>query len=279
MPCHCSVSIAAACGKALAPARLDSRGRASSAPTLMRVPPGGSDVSGRLSIAAVAVALVSLVFFQPGQALALDCPKAHEVEMIVTPVHGEISRNDTIGVAEIQHLAGPEIAARHYPLLGMALAKVVYGMETNTDVSESDDGSFCATVKKVDVKVGFARRVLFVAREASADACVDREVLAHERRHARVDDEALDAFVPKLSKRLRAAMLSMRPTPAASAGAARTNVATAATAQMEKFMQQFDAHREAMHRALDSPQELDQLRAACGGRAQILAGPKPLVHF
>lgn len=230
---------------------------------------------GRLSLAAFAVALTSFVLIQPNQALALACPKVHEVDVTVTPVHGEISRNTSVGVAEIHRLAGPEVTARHYPLLGMALAKVVFGVEANADLSEGDDGSFCPTAEKIDVHLGFAGRVLFVAREASADACVEREVLAHEVRHAGVDDKALDAFILKLSRQLHDAMLSMTPAAAASAGAARTNVATAAAAQLNIFMRQFDAHRESLHRALDSREELDKLRTACGGRAQTLAGPDP----
>src|SRR5258708_11666348 len=63
--------------------------------------------------------LATLLVLSEDRAHAKECPQVADFAVRVYPVRGEIARNTTIGVEEMQRMAGPS-AAKHFPLLGMA---------------------------------------------------------------------------------------------------------------------------------------------------------------
>lgn len=228
--------------------------------------------AGALNFAAT---LALSLLFASAQAQAIECPKAPDIAVRVNAMHGEIAQNSSIGIEEIRRLAGPDIVARHYPLLGMIGTAVAVRIATDVDISQGDDGSFCGTPKAINVHVGFTDRVAFVAREAAADACLYQEILSHQLRHASIDDEALDTFAPVLSQRLRVFALSMSPISVANPAAARANVKKSAEVAIDTLMETFKADRRSLHRAFDSRDELDRIRTACGARGVGLIDETP----
>lgn len=222
-----------------------------------------------------AAVLASPFPFGTHQAQAIECPSASDIRVHVTAVHGEIARNSSTGIDEIRRLAGPETVARHHPLLGMIGSAVGVRVATYVELSADDGGPFCATLKAIDIRVGFADRVAVVAREAATDSCLYHEVLSHQLRHASIDDQALDAFVPILSQRLRAVALSIRSTQALDPDAAKASIQSLTEVAVESLMNAFKADRASLHRALDSDVELNRIRSACEGRGMGLIGETP----
>lgn len=232
----------------------------------------GALATGAFLILAI---LGSPVLLTPLHAQEIECPNAQDVAVRVTALHGEVSRNSSLGLEEIRRLAGPETAARHQPLLGMIGAAVAVRIVTDVSISDGGDRRSCAVPKAINVDVGFADRVAFVAREAAANACLHQAVLSHELRHARLDNQALDVFVPALSQRLREVAQSMRPARASNPDEARSNVQERVEAAVDTLMDVFKANRRALHRALDSRNELDRIRTACDGHGIELNDQMP----
>src|SRR5258708_37180304 len=63
--------------------------------------------------------LATLLVLSEDRAHAKECPQVADFAVRVYPVRGEIARNTTFVVEEMQRMAGPS-AAKHFPLLGMA---------------------------------------------------------------------------------------------------------------------------------------------------------------
>jgi hypothetical protein len=166
-----------------------------------------------------------------------------------------------IGVAGMQRTAGPAVAAKHIPLLGMLGSSFGTALVVDPNIFAIGTNRFCATPHHVKLRIGYFERTIFIAKEAQSDACLLKEIRDHELNHARIDDEVLDAYVPILTDQIRAAVAQVNPLPAATADIAETTLAADIGARVSDLVQALKQERNRRQAALDSPEELTRLRA------------------
>lgn len=235
-----------------------------------RAPKTCRSVRGLIRIAVAALA--SFILLCPSQAAAARCPGLGDIPVHIVPMHGGTKRDFTVSAAEMRRLVAPELAARHYPLLGMTGAPFGFVLAVNGDPALGDDGLFCPAPESIEVRIGFAERTVFIAREASNDGCLIDAIVAHQMKQVRSDDAGLDDFVPVLTRELRAFIGRQRPEHAPNAELAKSKLSDLLEERIQRLIGAFNQRRGALHKALDSPDELVGLRSACQGRGQRLVG-------
>ena len=223
----------------------------------------GAIAGFRISFGAVMALLAVLTSHE---SLAETCPPPRDFALHVATVSGDIARDSSRSLVEIYRLLGPEAVATHVPTLGLWWAGVGHVLTTDDGVTQSDAGTFCAAPRTIAVRIGYVDRTAFIAKEASADTCLYRAVLEHLLAHAHGDDEALEAFVPILSEKLRAFIAHVKLAPATSAAAARSKFADAAYAKLQELVGVLNERRYRLQRDIDTDAHLAKLRNACNGR-------------
>lgn len=235
------------------------------------VPRGSFRAWTAIAIASMAASI--LVYAR--EAGAEVCPAPHDVAARINPVIGEISRNDDIGLAEIRRQAGARKAAKHFPLLGMSVGTFALGFTVDAEFARLADGRVCAVPKSIDLHIGYVDRTLFIAREARRDECVYRQVLEHDLRHARMDDDAVTAFIPVLRRSLGPVIKDMVSAPAADERQAKKDLERRIQAALSSTLDSFETMRLDLLRSLDSEAELARLREGCHGRARNIEPEVP----
>lgn len=215
---------------------------------------------------ACVVFLVALFLLpQSSRATEQQCPQTSAFELRIIPIHGEVKYDLTKTLAEIEREAGPAVSEKHYPLLGMALQGFGLTYEVQAGATMRNDGLFCAFLKDVEMRVGWADRTVFVAKEATTVDCVYKEALDHQLRHIGLEDDALDAFIPSFSRELRALLVDLKSAPYESAELARKQLTDTVVALSRGLLGHLERERRPRRETVESPEELDRIRKACGG--------------
>jgi len=210
---------------------------------------------------------------------ALSCPAAAPVVTArIEP--GKVVRRD-LGMAEMREDAARLLeqaglvrpALRHY--FGQSLTKTRLDARLTTEEAALPDGTVCAVPERIDVVLRFVRRELRVASETRGDACLEREVEAHEQRHVALDDAMIADFRPVLEKRVRELGHTLAPAFAPDAEAAKAELSRRLRAEVRRIYDGFEAMRLRRHRAeIDTPAEYARVTTICEGRANALAAER-----
>jgi len=187
----------------------------------------------------------------------------------VDPVRGEIARNTTIGVEEMQRMAGPS-AGKHFPLLGMAGGAFSAALAVDASAAEIGPGLVCAAPRLITMRIGYVDRSVLIAKEATADSCLYEEILEHELRHARIYDQVVDTFVPILTEQIKTWVTQNRLHAAPTVATAKTRLRQQIAVRVNAVIKDLKEENNRLQAEVDSPQELDRLRAACDGRGARL---------
>ena len=86
------------------------------------------DAHGVEKVVAV-LSIVALILIYAPEAGAEQCPRAQHVSVRIIVRMGGVSQSSDIGIAEIRKLAGAQHAARHFPLLGMSVARAAFTIQ------------------------------------------------------------------------------------------------------------------------------------------------------
>jgi len=158
-------------------------------------------------------------------------------------------------------------------VLGLSTARLAESSRVDIHLSILSDGSFCATVSGVAAAFGFDQRRVFIANELPEGSCAFDEVLAHEMRHVRVDDEASRAFLPKVEARLRAEALAAPPLRSRDRRGVVEAQQRRVRAAMRSLLDEFSRERDRLQAAVDTTDEYKRVTASCGGEIAKLLPP------
>lgn len=87
----------------------------------------------------------------------------------------------------------------HAQTLGLYKAELHPSMSLDFAISQ-DGNSACIALRHVTLDVRFAERRIFIARELKRGSCRHDTTLAHEERHAQIDDTILARELPRLKQ-------------------------------------------------------------------------------
>ena len=133
-------------------------------------------------------------------------------------------------------------------------------------------GPVCGVTRKLQLRLGFERVVVHIAREVTGDRCLYGEVYQHESRHVAADRALLAEYAPRVTVVMNAAVAAIGvvrgDSPDAVARAIHQHVQAAFTAEFNAVEQERDRHQ----RLVDQPEEYRRISEACGGGAARLVG-------
>jgi hypothetical protein len=124
-------------------------------------------------------------------------------------------------------------------------------------------GGFCPI--DVAIRIGHVARRIYIARGVQRSSCLSRILVDHERKHARADDEALDASVAASEGQLRRAITRAATISGITPKAALHEFQARVSGIMMDFVREFVASHETTLRTVNSAAEIERLRTTCRG--------------
>jgi hypothetical protein len=210
------------------------------------------------------------IFWQSAEATEAQCRQPETFELRIVPVHGEVKYDLTKSLREIQRSAGPEIAEKHYPLFGMAVQGFGVGYVVQISTMPHGDQLLCPILDGVEVRIGLVDRTVFIAKEVIAIDCLYNEALRHQLRHVHLEDEALEAFLPGFTRELRRALIELLSQPQKDAKPAKEKLRDAVETVTTSLLAPLNKERSWRREEVESAEELDRIRNACGDIEQRL---------
>jgi hypothetical protein len=218
----------------------------------------------RLLTTSVFAALI-LMFFQP-TAAANPCGDLPKTALGVDMHDAEPEIDTTKTLEELDSLMASQLSqdnARPHRLM-VATADLTYRAHTDGRVIEVD-GVFCAAPASVAIQIDFYRRTVHVAREALPDqGCVNALVL-HAAKHAEAEEAALQNFILSIKESLTSRLAVLKQTPASTRAQAAQWFSAGLKSATEESVLRFAKQRGGLRKDVDTPADIAQLDAACGG--------------
>jgi hypothetical protein len=213
-----------------------------------------------------ALALMVIGAVHPCAAIAAPCPLL-AAPNVVLDVNGEEVREvfDT-SEAELDQLAVAAGATEQLPVFSRYTSNLGYRVDFDVHVEQADYDKFCAAPKAVHIVVLLADRIIHRAQETQEDPCLLEAMRAHQLRHARAEQRALDERAPMLLEQLRKAMAQLQIEEAQSPPAARSQVVAAAAKQIAAQFGKLEDYRRELIASVDTSTEIERVHAACTAR-------------
>ena len=202
---------------------------------------------------------VVLVAGTPGEA----CSEPPRAAWGVVALHGAVSEDASLPLAEIREMARRRNLAPAHPPLGFYMNSFAHDLIVRTDRRNSPDGSRCGYVTTVTVRLALLDRVIEVARDLKGDSCTYEAVLRHYYKHATAYDAALSLYVTLLRYELTEAWPRLEGTLGTSGKPDETVIREAIEPVVGRVLSDVEQVRTKAIAAVDSGREVERLAAAC----------------
>ncbi len=130
-----------------------------------------------------------------GSAFAAGCPVFPPTTIKYVPASGDVVR-DTSKTAKELGGSGKPLPARYEHDLDVSASRQIA-------MQKQPDGSVCAGLANVDIKLGVKRKI-YIAQELAQDPCVADNIADFEMPFARADEAVVAAFGPKVPETYKA---------------------------------------------------------------------------
>lgn len=155
-------------------------------------------------------------------------------------------------------------------LLGAAVSKIMIGYKAQ--VAYRDFGSqVCAKPENVEFTLQYVDNKIYISKEAARKRCTYNEVLAHEKRHVKVDQSQYRRSKAQISRYLRKLERQVKAENYSSTAAANAAI----QAQLQKIAQTIQQNlvqeNAALQAKIDTPQEYARLSSKCNGAFSEIA--------
>jgi len=211
-----------------------------------------------------------------GTAAAADptCPSAPIPEIDVAVVVQEVSIDRSRTAAELAALganAAPDWLRGRGRLLGLTEHRIGLDFDGLTAITAPAEGGICVGFRDGTLTLPVVARIR-IASEIPVGGCLDREAIAHERKHHRLGLELIHDHARNLERRLAAELMER---PLAFAGTADPVAAAfdRLRAIFEPERIRFDETYTREQLRLDTPSEYQRVLDACPGEQQRLLAP------
>jgi len=214
-----------------------------------------------------AVAAVAAVLGAPGQAQAAPCPSARALpEVSLTTRPGTVTYDSRLDRQQMQRLQGRTGASsrkRGWHAIGLTLTELQFRMNISVDTLAQPDGRHCATVGRVDARLGYDAITVHVDRRYRRGSCQYISVIEHEDAHVAVFRDVLAVYAPKVERRLVAAASRVKPVSARSADAAATKIQKTLQREMEPLFDEMNKLIDRRNDRIDTADNYRREQAKC----------------
>jgi hypothetical protein len=160
------------------------------------------------------------------------------------------------------------LASQHTMML--TLSTLISWFDIEHRIVPRDDGSVCDAPELVRMGFGSGQRKIVVADALAGDACVRRQMLAHEDAHAQAFDRTVDQFIDDKKPDFEQGMKALKQTPAPSAEIATARWYEGLRIILGEAKRQLIADLREASARVDDPSVLTALETACGGKIREL---------
>ena len=215
-------------------------------------------MSGRVTAYAVA----TLLWAAGADVAHAECPPPDEARIFVTVSFEPVETSFDVSLAELERLAVAAGREAHMPLMAVYSSSVVFSLRIQTRAKRIAAHRSCGAAKSIDVDIVVRKRTIHAARELRDMPCLLKAATDHAAAHARYQEDSLSAARETIASNLSARLRASSPA-ARSATEAEREISRIVSAQIDADLASIDADKAVAARAIDSPEALEKLKAAC----------------
>lgn len=167
---------------------------------------GGSMIpqAGRFIWFMLAV-LAAAQVLRPASASAQECPKPSEPVVDLDFRQPKPTLDATRSVAALRSMSHQALS-EHDQALGLYRTELRSALKVDYQATTTKHDHVCLAVRRATVEIEYADRVIHLARELQRGTCPYEVTLAHEQKHASIDDRVLGRELPKMRSALTRAI-------------------------------------------------------------------------
>jgi hypothetical protein len=226
----------------------------------------------RLTLMALAAFFVLNAGMRPGRADAEECTNLPPSRLVVQHVDMPKSDERIVPVSKLNLEAQPNSLVSSHSVM-LSVRNLVGWVNIKHRKAPQANGMVCDAPELVEMFFGSTNRTTFIADTVAGDACVRREVTAHETVHARVFATVVDQFIAENESAFRASMIALKTMPASSFKEAASHWNKGLQLIMDGSRQALLTKLQTANAGVDSKAVLQALEQSCGGKLKSKAGP------
>lgn len=190
-----------------------------------------------------------------------SCPAAARRANVVALLPGHTVERRA-GASDLARL-GSSLVIPGHSMQGLTVTDMTASYETDLRMTRLSNGSWCADVESVEVRIGLASPALvYVARELAEGSCMYREVMAHELSHVSVTESAVRAGAASAGPALGAALAGLPAYGRTSEEASAAALARVGSA-VKTVSDAVSARAARDNARLDTPESYARLGSSC----------------
>jgi hypothetical protein len=207
--------------------------------------------------------------------VAYACPAYMKTAIKLTPLYGEPSYDHSLDIQSISLVSHDsqfkDMAANEIP---MGFTETVQSLETSYKIVSQDqpDGSVCAQISDFELRFGFPKATVFVAKELAENSCGYNEILSHEMKHVRVNREIVKTYLPRLGSYMPNFMEGIGVISAGSTATADQRFHDLISQYMKRLLANMTTVYNDQQKVIDTPEEYQRLSAVCDGSMAKMLG-------
>ncbi len=197
-----------------------------------------------------------------------SCAPYPNVPVEVNPVFDKPALNFASGLAEMQGISkggakviphGDEVA------LGVTSYSLITEFAIPVITQQMEDGSFCASVDKVNANIGYREVTVHVAKEFPQGSCAFRHIYEHELKHIAVNRQVLEEYSVKMREKISAYMKLYGVRRVADPKYAEKLLKDDVAKILNEMSSSMSEENRRRQRLIDTPEEYAKNSTACGG--------------
>ncbi len=137
----------------------------------------------------------------PAPASARECLRPPDPTVDLDFRQPKATLDTTRSVAELRSMSRQALS-EHDQALGLYKTELRSALKVDYQATATQDGHVCLAVRRAKVEIEYVDRVIHLARELQRGTCPYDVTLAHEQKHASIDDRVLSRELPELQSAL-----------------------------------------------------------------------------
>jgi hypothetical protein len=132
-----------------------------------------------------------------------------------------------------------------------------------TEAAHIADGSWCMSVKKVTLTIGYSSQKVYIPSEYAVGSCEYQAVYDHEMQHVNTNQDTLAAHLDRIERSAKLAMAAIGTIKVRQKGALQTEAKRQVNRALDGLFSDFEADRQARNAELDREENYRAISGLC----------------
>ncbi len=148
--------------------------------------------------------------------------------------------------------------------VGLTITDLNFSLKVQVNAVSRGRGPVCASLVRADAFLGYERLDVYVARRYRPGSCEHRAILDHENKHVAIFRRTLEAYAPRVERRLHREAAALGAITAATPEAAANAVHARLKSRIQPLFDQMNREMDAANARLDTPAAYRLEQKRCG---------------